>query len=101
MGLDDLDRPPDIDRPRSGPAAGGTVERLAADLRSAVDEVESLLVARRSIVPEEMGLLVAAAGGGRRGIADMRAGARAAGAALDLGRGADLRGVAVAFRWPA
>ena len=37
--------------------AGGTVERLAADLRAAVDEVESLLVARRSIVLEEMGLL--------------------------------------------
>ena len=36
---------------------GGTVERLAADLRAAVDEVESLLVARRSIVLEEMGLL--------------------------------------------
>jgi len=33
------------------------VERLAADLRSAVDEVESLLAARRSIVLEEMGLV--------------------------------------------
>ena len=39
--------------------SGGTVERLAADLRSAVDEVESLLVSRRSIVLEEMGLLAA------------------------------------------
>jgi len=167
--------------------AGGTVERLAADLRSAVDEVESMLVARRSIVLEEMGLLaaiewlaervedrsdvrveievagetaptsrsprdveraafrvaqlatdnvirhapgatarirvtvlpalvhlrieddgdgppvdeVAAARGGRRGIADMRAEARAAGATLDLGRGTGSRGVAVEFRWPA
>ena len=35
------------------------MERLAADLRSAVDEVESLLVSRRSIVLEEMGLLAA------------------------------------------
>ena len=39
--------------------AGGTVERLAADLRAAVDEVESLLVSRRSIVLEELGLLAA------------------------------------------
>ncbi len=37
--------------------AGGSVERLAADLRSTVGEVESLLAARRSIVLEEMGLL--------------------------------------------
>jgi signal transduction histidine kinase len=37
--------------------AGGTVERLAADLRAAVDEVEALLLARRSIVLEELGLL--------------------------------------------
>lgn len=36
---------------------GGTIERLAADLRTAVDEVESLLVARRSVVLEEIGLL--------------------------------------------
>ena len=43
--------------PRRRPRTGGTVERLAADLRAAVDEVESLLVARRSIVLEEMGLL--------------------------------------------
>lgn len=178
---------PSLRRALGEAEAGGTVERLAADLRSAVDEVESLLVARRSIVLEEMGLLAAiewlaervedrsavrveievvgeaapavrpprdveraafrvaqlatdnvirhapgstarirvtvlpalvhvrieddgggppvdetaAARAGRRGIADMRAEARAAGAALDLGRGADLRGVAVAFRWPA
>jgi signal transduction histidine kinase len=39
--------------------SGGTVERLAADLRSAVEEVESLLVSRRSIVLEEMGLRAA------------------------------------------
>jgi signal transduction histidine kinase len=38
---------------------GGTVERLAVDLRAAVDEVESLLAARRSIVLEEIGLLAA------------------------------------------
>ena len=44
---------------------------------------------------------VAAARGGRRGIADMHAEARAAGATLDLGRGTGSRGVAVEFRWPA
>ena len=167
--------------------AGGTVERLAADLRSAVDEVESLLVARRSIVLEELGLLAgvewlaervedrsavrveievdtaeagggrpprdveraafrvaqlaldnvvrhapgstarvrlatsstgvrlrieddgggpaadeeAATRGGRRGIADMRAEARACGAALAIGRGTDGVGTAVDLRWPA
>ncbi len=165
--------------------AGGTVERLAADLRTAVDEVESLLVARRSIVLEEMGLLAgvewlaervedrsavrvlievgaieadgrppreveraafrvaqlaldnvirhapgatarvtvaaspsavrlrieddgdgppvdeaAARRGGRRGIADMRAEARACGATLELGRGPGDRGTAVELRWP-
>jgi signal transduction histidine kinase len=48
---------PSLRRALSEAEAGGTVERLAADLRSAVDEVESLLVARRSIVLEEMGLL--------------------------------------------
>ena len=178
---------PSLRRALGEAEAGGTVERLAADLRAAVDEVESMLVARRSIVLEEMGLLaaiewlaervedrsevrveievvgeaaptgrpprdveraafrvaqlatdniirhapgatarirvtvlpalvqlrieddgdgppvdeVAAARGGRRGIADMRAEARAAGATLDLGRGAGSRGVAVEFRWPA
>lgn len=180
---------------------GGTVERLAADLRSAVDEVEALLLARRSIVLEEMGLLAglewlaertedrsevrveilvdvdpgagtsagasadtapsdpvrppreveraafrvaqlaldnvvrhaagasvavrlssgagrvalrieddgdgpavdeaAAARSGHRGIADMRAEARACGAALDVGRGPGDRGTAIAFTWPA
>jgi signal transduction histidine kinase len=178
---------PSLRRALAEAEAGGTVERLAADLRSAVDEVESLLLARRSIVLEEMGLLagvewlaervedrstvrveieveaggeggerpprdveraafrvaqlaldnvvrhapgstarvgigvrattvrlrieddghgpavdeVAAARGGRRGIADMRAEARAAGAALELGRGAGGRGTAVELRWPA
>lgn len=180
---------PSLRRALAEAEAGGTVERLAADLRSAVDEVESMLVARRSIVLEEMGLLAAvewlaervedrsdvrveievegeaaepapslrpprdveraafrvaqlaldnvirhapgattgirvtvlpatvrlrieddgdgppideaaAARGGRRGIADMRAEARAAGAALELGRGAGGRGAAVEFRWP-
>jgi signal transduction histidine kinase len=166
---------------------GGTVERLAADLRAAVDEVESLLVARRSIVLEEMGLLagvewlaervedrsdvrveieveaadalggrpprdveraafrvaqlaldnvvrhapgctalvavaasaaavrlriqddgdgprvdeLAAARGGRRGISDMRAEARACGATLEIGCGMDGRGTSVELRWPA
>ncbi|HYO43702.1 MAG TPA: hypothetical protein VES19_10935 [Candidatus Limnocylindrales bacterium] len=166
--------------------AGGTVERLAADLRAAVDEVESLLVARRSIVLEEMGLLAgvewlaervedrsdirvdievgsadavggrppreveraafrvtqlaldnvirhapgstvlvgvaasaaavrlrvaddgdappvdeaAAMRGGRRGIADMRAEARACGASLEVGAGSGGRGTAVELRWP-
>lgn len=178
---------PSLRRALTQAEAGGTVERLAADLRSAVDEVESMLVARRAIVLEEMGLLAAvewlaervedrsdvrveievgggpadpsrpprdveraafrvaqlaldnvvrhapgslatvrlavlpgnvqlrieddgegppvdeaaAARGGRRGIADMRAEARAAGAALELGRGAGGRGAAVEFRWPA
>ena len=43
----------------------------------------------------------AAARSGRRGIADMRAEARAAGAALEVGRGSGGRGTAVEFRWPA
>jgi signal transduction histidine kinase len=199
---------PSLRRALAEAEAGGTVERLAADLRSAVDEVESMLLARRSIVLEEMGLLAgvewlaervedrsevrveievegtveggsadevvgeaegpgdggavggparpprdveraafrvaqlaldnvvrhapaattvirvtvmpvavqlrieddgdgppvdeaAAARSGRRGIADMRAEARAAGAALEVGRGAGGRGTAVEFRWPA
>jgi signal transduction histidine kinase len=50
---------PSLRRALAEAEAGGTVERLAADLRSAVDEVESLLVARRSIVLEELGLLAA------------------------------------------
>jgi signal transduction histidine kinase len=48
---------PSLRRALAEAEAGGTVERLAADLRTAVDEVESLLVARRSIVLEELGLL--------------------------------------------
>ncbi len=178
---------PSLRRALAEAEAGGTVERLAADLRAAVDEVESLLVARRSIVLEEMGLLAgvewlaervedrsdvrveievgaadalggrpprhveraafriaqlaldnvvrhapgctarvavtasatavrlrvqddgegpgidepAAARGGRRGISDMRAEARACGAALEIGRGADERGTAVELRWSA
>ncbi len=48
---------PSLHRALAEAEAGGSVERLAADLRSAVDDVESLLVARRSIVLEEMGLL--------------------------------------------
>ncbi len=48
---------PSLRRALTAAEAGGTVERLAADLRSAVDEVESLLAARRSIVLEEMGLV--------------------------------------------
>lgn len=48
---------PSLRRALAEAESGGTVERLAADLRTAVDEVESLLVARRSIVLEEMGLL--------------------------------------------
>ncbi len=48
---------PSLRRALAAAEAGGSVERLAADLRSAVDEVESLLLARRSIVLEEMGLL--------------------------------------------
>lgn len=179
---------PSLRRALAGAEAGGTVERLAADLRAAVDEVESLLVARRSIVLEEMGLLAAiewlaerieersavrvgievdggsveaneerppreveraafriaqlaldnvvrhapgssvrvrlavrqaairceieddragapideaaAARSGRRGIADMRAEARACGGALELGRGPHGRGTAVRFHWP-
>ncbi len=50
---------PSLRRALAEAEAGGTVERLAVDLRSAVDEVESMLVARRSIVLEEMGLLAA------------------------------------------
>jgi signal transduction histidine kinase len=38
---------------------------------------------------------------GRRGLADMRAEAQAAGASLELGRGPDDRGTAVTFRWDA
>ena len=177
---------PSLRRALAEAEAGGTVERLAADLRAAVDEVESLLVARRSIVLEEMGLLAgvewlaervedrsavrvdievgaadadggrpprdveraafrvaqlaldnvvrhapaararvvvtasatqvrlrieddgdgppvdeaAAMRGGRRGIADMRAEARACGAALAVGRGPGDRGTAVELRWP-
>jgi signal transduction histidine kinase len=48
---------PSLHRALAEAESGGSVERLAADLRSAVDDVESLLVARRSIVLEEMGLL--------------------------------------------
>lgn len=185
---------PSLHRALAEAEAGGTVERLAADLRTAVDEVESLLLARRSIVLEEIGLLAgvewlaerveersdvrvdievtgdggpgvpggsgvparpprdveraafriaqlaldnvvrhapgatasvtlavaptairmeivddgdgppvdeaAAARSGRRGLADMRAEARACGAALDVGRGAGDRGTAIRFRWP-
>ena len=178
---------PSLRRALAEAEGGGTVERLAADLRVAVDEVESLLAARRSIVLEELGLLAAvewlaervedrsdvrveievgaadADGGrppreveraafrvaqlaldnvvrhapgsharvalaasartvrlrveddadgppvdeaaalraGRRGIADMRAEARACGARLELGRGADGHGTAVDLTWPA
>jgi hypothetical protein len=42
----------------------------------------------------------AAARSGRRGLADMRAEARACGAELVVGRGADGRGSAVLFTWP-
>jgi len=38
---------------------GGSVERLAQDLREAVEEVEGMLTRRRSIVLEEIGLLAA------------------------------------------
>ncbi|HET7827971.1 MAG TPA: hypothetical protein VFL03_00310 [Candidatus Limnocylindrales bacterium] len=48
---------PSLRRALAEAESGGTVERLAADLRSAVDEVEALLLSRRSIVLEEMGLL--------------------------------------------
>ena len=183
---------PSLRRALAEAEAGGTVERLAADLRTAVDEVESLLVARRSIVLEELGLLAAmewlaeriedrsdvrveievagegAAGpeagavrppkeveraafrvaqlaldnvirhapgstarigvsvssaavrlriqddgdgppvdeaaalrGGRRGIADMHAEARACGASLTVGAGPGGRGTVVKLRWPA
>ena len=178
---------PSLRRALAEAEAGGTVERLAADLRVAVDEVESLLVARRSIVLEELGLLAAvewlaervedrsavrveievgtpdADGGrppreveraafrvaqlaldnvvrhapgsharvsvassarsvrlrveddadtppideaaatraGRRGIADMRAEAKACGARLDIGRAANGHGTAVMLAWPA
>jgi signal transduction histidine kinase len=178
---------PSLRRALAEAEAGGTVERLAADLRVAVDEVESLLVARRSIVLEELGLLAAvewlaervedrstvrveievgaadadagrppreveraafrvaqlaldnvirhapgsvalvsvsasaravrlrieddgdgppideaaAMRAGRRGIADMRAEAKACGARLDIGRGADGHGTAVELAWPA
>ncbi len=195
---------PSLRRALAEAEAGGTVERLAADLRTAVDEVESLLLSRRSIVLEEIGLLAgvewlaerveersevrieievggdgpgsgadgpgsgdadatpgvaatrppreveraafriaqlaldnvirhapgasatvavevqpasvrlaveddgdgapvdeaAAARGGRRGIADMRAEARACGAALEVGRGRDGRGTSIRFTWP-
>lgn len=50
---------PSLRRALAEAEQGGTVERLAADLRTAVDEVESLLLSRRSIVLEEMGLLAA------------------------------------------
>ncbi len=50
---------PSLRRALAEAETGGTVERLAADLRAAVDEVEALLAARRSIVLEEMGLLAA------------------------------------------
>ncbi len=180
---------PSLRRALAAAEAGGTVERLAIDLRTAVDEVESMLLARRSIVLEEMGLLAglewlaervedrsdvrveitvegggdaeaadrppreaeraafriaqlaldnvvrhapastaqvsvalgprlirlrveddadsapideaAAARSGRRGISDMRAEAAACGGALEIWRGADERGTAIVFRWPA
>jgi signal transduction histidine kinase len=189
---------PSLRRALAAAEAGGTVERLAADLRTAVDEVESLLLARRSIVLEEIGLLAgvewlaerveersevrieisvegegetgaddgaagaasparpprdveraafrvaqlaldnvvrhapqanarvsvavaprairlsieddadgppvdegAAARGGRRGLADMHAEARACGASLVVGRGIGDRGTAIRFSWPA
>ncbi len=192
---------PSLRRALAEAEAGGTVERLAADLRTAVDEVELLLLSRRSIVLEEIGLLAgvewlaerveersevrieievggdgpgsgdpgaatgvatgvaaarppreveraafriaqlaldnvirhapgasatvevevhpasvrlaveddgdaapvdeaAAARGGRRGIADMRAEAQACGAALEVGRGRDGRGTSIRFTWP-
>jgi signal transduction histidine kinase len=50
---------PSLRRALAEAETGGTVERLAADLRTAVDEVEALLASRRSIVLEEMGLLAA------------------------------------------
>jgi signal transduction histidine kinase len=48
---------PSLQRALAQAESGGSVERLAADLRSAVGDVESLLAARRSIVLEELGLL--------------------------------------------
>jgi signal transduction histidine kinase len=183
---------PSLRRALAEAEGGGTVERLAADLRTAVDEVEAMLLARRSIVLEEMGLLsglewlaertedrsdvrveilvetdgsgaasgsgarpprdveraafrvaqlaldnvvrhapgasvalrVAVAPGhvqvrieddgegppideagaarrGRRGLADMRAEAQATGASIEIGRGADDHGTAIAYRWDA
>jgi two-component system, NarL family, sensor histidine kinase UhpB len=50
---------PALRRALSSAEDGGSVERLAVDLRDAVDEVEALLSQRRSIVLEEMGLLAA------------------------------------------
>jgi len=176
---------PSLRRALAEAEAGGTVERLAADLRMAVDEVESMLLSRRSIVLEEMGLLAgvewlaervedrsdvrveivvggastddrpprdveraafrvaqlaldnvvrhapgssvevevvagasavrlrieddgdgppvdeaAATRSGRRGIADMRAEARACSASLGVGRGTGGRGTAIELRWP-
>ncbi|HEX5829083.1 MAG TPA: hypothetical protein VFY23_16275 [Candidatus Limnocylindrales bacterium] len=188
---------PSLRRALAEAEGGGTVERLAADLRAAVEDVEALLVARRSIVLEEMGLLAglewlaertedrsavrveilvdvdapgagggaplsspvarppreveraafrvaqlaldnvvrhapgaavgvrvassaghvrlrieddgdtpaideaAAARAGHRGIADMRAEARACGASLEVGRAIRGSGVAIVFAWPA
>lgn len=50
---------PSLRRALTTAEAGGSPERLAADLRAAVVDVEDLLVARRSIVLEELGIIPA------------------------------------------
>ena len=48
---------PAVRRALAAVEAGGSVERLAADLRDVLGEVEGLLAQRRSIVLEELGLV--------------------------------------------
>jgi signal transduction histidine kinase len=48
---------PDLRRALSEAEAGGSIERLSVGLRATLDDVESLLAARRSIVLEELGLV--------------------------------------------
>lgn len=48
---------PAVRRALEAVEAGGSVERLAADLRDVLGEVEGLLAQRRSIVLEELGLV--------------------------------------------
>ena len=102
----DAGRPPrDVERAafRVAQLALDNVVRHAPGRTARVRVVASGSIVRLRVEDDGDGPPVdeaAAMRGGRRGIADMRAEARACGAVLDIGSGAGGRGTAVELRWP-